>query len=830
MTTTRDIAIVELMQSSRFDADWYRYQYPDVELSGISPAEHYLFIGRALGRATNADDAASEGSSGAFADPLPSLDSPPFEGFGTIRHNPLISVLIVSFNSGRDLQALLPTIACQTYRNLEVVVVENGEEDTEPLLARHFANYRYLRADNVGFAEANNIALEMASGELLALINPDTRLEPNMVQNLLDALRFDNDAAAAVPKILFFERFVRLTIRANAPFWIARDELLKGYDYRKVFVRLGVDEGSQILSDPEGNFEIDLPFERETTARYTLNAVKADLNECRVQVGFSRERGKVFDNANEYALDVTFDEAACSSARYLVNNAGSNLNHQGDPYDRGFGQFDDGAFFGKAYVDALCGCAALIRRSAILDRKLFIEAFFAYYEDSEISHWLRSHGYRILYQPASVIYHRHSESTSESSPLWRVLVGRSQILYDIATRREILPPRYFSYEYPEDFQHPLRHKLEKLDALVRSSDSIKQLTCNSKPIACVYNTYFSSMGGGEKHALDIASLLRERYDVYLVSEEDFSIDELERYFAVNLDGVKKLISTSVNKHFSSKFDLFVNSTFRSNLRSRAKKNLYIVSFPHEDIDASLIGDQIFAHNSDFTSWWANEYWGKHNAAVILPILGQGSLFEGPPREHRKEKLILSVGRITSEGHCKNHHKIIEAFRQIADRAEHDAEWKLVLIGSCNFLDRPSVQYYRMLRELARGYNVEVLVNQPRQVVEAAYRNSAIYVHATGLGVPASLPDRHEHFGIAPFEAMAHGCLPVVYAKGGPADQVRRAGEGICFADFAELVEVMSTAIARVEGQMVSFSTISNTAKATYEANLEQARRLLLSAD
>jgi GT2 family glycosyltransferase len=821
------MAIAELMQSGRFDAEWYRHQYPDVELSGMSPVEHYLLIGRALSRSTNADDANSEGLSGAFADPLPSLASPPFEGFGTIRHNPLISVLIVSFNSGRDLQALLPTIARQTYRNLEVVVVENGEEDTEPLVARHFANYSYLRADNIGFAEANNIALEMASGELLALINPDTRLEPDMVQNLLDALRFDNEAAVAVPKILFFERFVRLTIRANAPFWIARDELLKSYDYRKLFVRLGLDEGSQILSDPEGNLEIDLPFERETTARYTLNAFKADLNECRVKVGFSRERGKVFDNANEYALDVTFDEAKCSSARYIVNNAGSDLNHQEGPYDRGFGQFDDGAFFSKTYVDAFCGCAALIRRSAILDRKLFIEAFFAYYEDSEISHWLRSHGYRILYQPASVIYHRHSESTSESSSLWRVLVGRSHMLYDIATRREILPPRYFSYKYPEDFQHPLRPKLEKLDALVRSSDSIMQLTRTRRPIACVYNTYFSSMGGGEKHALDIASLLREKYDVFLASEEDFSIDELEQYFAVNLGGVKKLVSTSVNSHFSSKFDLFVNSTFRSNLRSRARKNLYIVSFPHADLDASLIDEQIFAHNSEFTARWANEYWGKHNAAVMLPILGQGSLFEGPPREHRKEKSILSVGRITSAGHCKNHHKILEAFRQISDRADHDNEWRLILIGSCNFLDRPSVQYYRMLRELALGCNVEVLVNQPRQVVDAAYRNSAIYVHATGLDVPASLPDRHEHFGIAPFEAMANGCLPVVYAKGGPADQVRRAGEGLCFADFSELVEVMSTAIARVEGQMVPYDTISKAAKGTYETNLERARHLLL---
>jgi GT2 family glycosyltransferase len=821
------MTVAELIQSGRFDASWYRREYPDVEQSGMSPAEHFLLIGHALGRPASADEAGTRPTTPRAGDPLQVPNHPPFQGFGIIRHNPLISVLIVSFNSGKDLEILLPTIARQTYTNLEVVLVENGTEDTEPLLARHFSHYRFVRADNVGFADANNIAVELASGELLALINPDTRLDDGMIQHLLDALRFDQEAAVAVPKIYFFERFVHVTISANAPFWIAHDDVVRGRDYRKYFVRWGTEEGGRILSDAEGRIAIDLPYEGPHTAHIILNALETELTECALQIGYSDAVGKTFSDSRQFALDLVFDAANCASARYIINNAGSDLDLAGNPYDRGFGQFDDGAFFAKAYVNALCGCAALIRRSAILNRKLFVPAFFAYYEDSELSHWLRSQGYRILYQPAAVMYHRHSESTSESSPLWQVLVGRSRKLYDLATHRESLPPQFFRYDYPADFEHPLLPKLAKLDAVVRASQMVDDMSTHGRRMACVYNSYFSTMGGGEKHALDIANLLTDDYEVFLASESDFSIDALQNYFSVPLKDVKKIVSTSIDSHFSSKFDLFVNSTFRSNLRARARDNFYIVSFPHEDMDLSLLQDYTFLHNSDFTARWANDYWGKHKSNVLLPIVGQNYVFETRGQVFRKSKSILSVGRITSEGHCKNQHRILEAFRAIADQPGHDNSWKLILIGSCNFLDRASVRYYRLLQDLAQGYNVELLVNQPRNVLDAAYSDAAIYVHATGLDVPTALPERHEHFGIAPFEAMARGCLPVVYHEGGPAYQVARAGYGVCFADFEGLIAAVEKSMGLVVANEIPHDTIARAAKDIFEDNLRVAKRILL---
>lgn len=829
MSSNEQVEVGELLASGVFDSEWYQREYPDVALSGLQPAEHYVWLGKKLGRSPNPGD-----SSGAFETPSSTGGSelqsrPPFASFGVIRHDPLISVVIVSYNSSLDLEVLLPSIAAQTYSNLEVLLVENGTENTEPLLRRFFSNSKYLRADNVGFAEGNNLALRISSGELVALINPDTKLDPNMLQELLDAMRFDGSAAVAVPKIKFFERFIRLEIHADRPFSLNRGELLEGLDYRKMFVREGRVAEEEVYSNEDGVLLVDLPYITPRKIKCRLHGIGGRLHRCRTTIGHSQPNPISVDLSEAIDIDLIFDAETCSSARYILNNAGSGLNPDGAPYDRGFAQFDDGEFYTKAYVQAMCGCAALIRRSALINRELFQGAFFAYFEDSELSHWLIRQGYKILYQPNSIVFHRHSESTEENSLLWQVLVGRSRQLYDLSTMRDPLPTRYFEFEYPESFDHPLIQKLQDLDDLIRSSENLAQLVKPARPTACVYNRYFSSMGGGEKHALDVASLLREKYEVYIASEENFSIEVLENYFSVDLNGVKKIISTSIDEHFTSSFDLFVNSTFHSNLHAKAKKNLYLVSFPHKHVAPSLLGDTKFLQNSYYTASWADTYWGKHDRTLVLPIVGQGSLFADEPQS-TKRPILLSVGRFTSEGHCKNHHLVLAAYRDLVDRRPEFGKWQLQIVGSCNLADGSARSYLERLKILAQGYNVEILPNSDRQLLIETYRQAAIYVHAAGLGVPIEMPEKHEHFGITTFEAIAYGCLPIVYSVGGPAEQVKALKDSVVFANKDQLISALALAMERVEAGEINSDAIRDYAQEMFLLNLANARSVLLGED
>ncbi|MFN9941048.1 MAG: hypothetical protein ACK56I_16380, partial [bacterium] len=86
-----------------------------------------------------------------------------------------------------------------------------------------------------------------------------------------------------------------------------------------------------------------------------------------------------------------------SSSRYLIYNAGSAIRPGTlTPYDLGFAEVNHGQFATRAYREALCGCCALLRRDLFIKRKIFISEFFAYYEDSELSYWLRRNQMNIL--------------------------------------------------------------------------------------------------------------------------------------------------------------------------------------------------------------------------------------------------------------------------------------------------------------------------------------------------------------------------------------------------------------------------------------------------
>jgi GT2 family glycosyltransferase len=805
-------------EADEFDAEWYASQYPDVAELGIAPFDHYLQIGKKIGRRPS--PATSPGSTHNIYQS--SIDS--FERFGIIEHNPLISIIVVSFNSTADLEVLFRSIERQTYRNFEVLLIENGQDFTRTILEKHFTRCRYFQEDNVGFAEANNIGLRFAEGELIALINPDTRLSPDALQSLLDSLRYDESAAAAVPKINFFERFIRLKIICDRRFSITRDDVLRDLNYRKLFVRSGFEMEQTIVSDDVGLIELDIPYEAERTIALGLRS-EAPITRCDVSVGYSSKVHFSSDSGIE-SVRISFDAWNCSSARYLVNNAGSSIDPSGTPCDRGFAQVDDGAFFSKSYVAALCGCAALIRRTALLERELFAAPFFAYYEDSELSHWFGQQGYRILYQPEAQVFHRHSESTQENSLAWNVLVGRSKALYEGLTRSDSAALKSFAFNYPEELPRPLRDKLHELDRQVRRLNTRRELVAPKRRTACVYNSYFSSMGGGEKHALDVAKMLREEYDVYLVSETDFDLPKLGEYFSVDMSGIRKIVHTNVDTWFTSRFDVFVNSTFRSNLVPNAADNIYIVSFPHADIDEKILGKYLFLHNSPFTASWARNLWGAHRSETVLPILGEYAALSLDIHRAAKEREILCVGRFTYDGHCKNHHLILDAYKQMVDANPSSGKWKLRILGSCDFAKADAVRYLRDLTQSARGYNVEILPNVDRRLLDSAYTRAAIYIHATGLSVPGESPELHEHFGITTFEALAHDCLPIVYHCGGPAAQVGSLSQSRLFKDSLGLQQSLEAAINDCQCDRVRAGEMRKYAREMHDENQQFAQTLL----
>jgi len=119
-------------------------------------------------------------------------------------YNDLVSVTVVTYNSGRFIKRCLESVLEQKYANLEVVIIDNASTDgTVDILEQFSESCRiYYNDENIGFAAAQNQAIALASGEWILTLNPDVLLLPNFVQALVDAGNADSKAGTVCGKLL----------------------------------------------------------------------------------------------------------------------------------------------------------------------------------------------------------------------------------------------------------------------------------------------------------------------------------------------------------------------------------------------------------------------------------------------------------------------------------------------------------------------------------------------------------------------------------------------------------------------------------------------------
>lgn len=214
---------------------------------------------------------------------------------------PKASVIIVNTSELHHLKRCLPSIFRQRYLDYEVLVVDNASTDGSiEYVMREFPRVKIIRnRANLGYAGANNVGFRHASGEYIAVLNPDTQVEPDWLSELVMALQAHPNAGLATPKIL-------------------------------------------IMDDP------------------------ARINTCGNEITFT---------------GLTF----CRG-----------LDQPAEKYNQ------------LEIVSAVSGAAFVIKRSVLEYIGGFDEAFFIYYEDTDLSLRAMLAGYDCLYVPTSVVYHQYA--------------------------------------------------------------------------------------------------------------------------------------------------------------------------------------------------------------------------------------------------------------------------------------------------------------------------------------------------------------------------------------------------------------------------------------
>ena len=118
--------------------------------------------------------------------------------------DPAVSVVVVNWNGWHFLPGCLDALARQTFQDFEVILVDNGSCDgSVDRVRRHYPAVRVIEnRENVGFAVANNQALERCRGRFIALLNNDTAADPGWLAALVGALERHLNAAGACGTIV----------------------------------------------------------------------------------------------------------------------------------------------------------------------------------------------------------------------------------------------------------------------------------------------------------------------------------------------------------------------------------------------------------------------------------------------------------------------------------------------------------------------------------------------------------------------------------------------------------------------------------------------------
>ncbi|MBV8888080.1 MAG: glycosyltransferase family 2 protein [Alphaproteobacteria bacterium] len=102
----------------------------------------------------------------------------------------LVSVVITNYNYERFVGAAIESALAQTWKALEIIVVDDGSTDnSEQVLARYADRVTIIRQANGGQAAANNTGLARSAGQLAFLLDADDILTPNCVERVVTRYR-----------------------------------------------------------------------------------------------------------------------------------------------------------------------------------------------------------------------------------------------------------------------------------------------------------------------------------------------------------------------------------------------------------------------------------------------------------------------------------------------------------------------------------------------------------------------------------------------------------------------------------------------------------------
>lgn len=123
-----------------------------------------------------------------------------------LKAQPLVTILTVNYNQSAVTLDLLESLRDISYKNIEVIVVDNGSPTDFPeIIKTKYPEVNLIKSrENLGFAGGNNLGLKYAKGEYVFFVNNDVEVPTGFLEPLLSEFDKDNRVAMVSPKIRYY--------------------------------------------------------------------------------------------------------------------------------------------------------------------------------------------------------------------------------------------------------------------------------------------------------------------------------------------------------------------------------------------------------------------------------------------------------------------------------------------------------------------------------------------------------------------------------------------------------------------------------------------------
>jgi len=112
-----------------------------------------------------------------------------------MNETPLISVIITCYNHGKYISKAITSVLEQSYKNVEIIVLDDGSTDDTSRQAERFSSVRYIYQDNQGLSSARNTGISGSRGEFILFLDADDWLTKHSLTINVKSLASSPEAA-----------------------------------------------------------------------------------------------------------------------------------------------------------------------------------------------------------------------------------------------------------------------------------------------------------------------------------------------------------------------------------------------------------------------------------------------------------------------------------------------------------------------------------------------------------------------------------------------------------------------------------------------------------